>query len=146
MKEDHQKALKRVTLFFLLNPVPFNSQNYQKQKRPRTSDQSLCRLWNRFTKIPLYISYVLSDQVWWCNVEPFLSYSKNCICKFMQANLWYHKLIIPLSFLFESGKCGKEGIKLQKFEYLKNKKSSLDEIKNISQFLKAYHLMKKKNW
>ena len=32
---------------------------------------------------------------------------------------------------FESGKCGKEGEKLQKFEYLKNKKSFLDEIKNI---------------
>ena len=32
---------------------------------------------------------------------------------------------------FESGKCGKEVKKLQKFEYLKNKKSFLDEIKNI---------------
>ena len=32
---------------------------------------------------------------------------------------------------FESGKYGKEGEKLQKFEYLKNEKSFLDEIKNI---------------
>ena len=32
---------------------------------------------------------------------------------------------------FESGKCGKEGEKLQKFEYLKNEKSFLDELKNI---------------
>ena len=32
---------------------------------------------------------------------------------------------------FESEKCGKEGKKLQKFEYLENEKSSLDEIKNI---------------
>ena len=32
---------------------------------------------------------------------------------------------------FESRKCGKEGKKLQKFEYLKTKKSSLDEIKII---------------
>ena len=32
---------------------------------------------------------------------------------------------------FEPGKCGKEEEKLQKFEYLKNKKSFLDEIKNI---------------
>ena len=31
---------------------------------------------------------------------------------------------------FEFGKCGKEGKKLQKFEYLK-KESFLDEIKNI---------------
>ena len=29
------------------------------------------------------------------------------------------------------GRCDKEGKKLQKFEYLKNKKSFLDEIKNI---------------
>ena len=31
----------------------------------------------------------------------------------------------------EFGKGGKEGKKLQKFEYLKNEKSFLDEIKNI---------------
>ena len=28
---------------------------------------------------------------------------------------------------FETGKCGKEGEKLQKFEYLENEKSFLDE-------------------
>ena len=32
---------------------------------------------------------------------------------------------------FESGKCGKEGKKLQKFEYLEAEKSFLDEIKSI---------------
>ena len=32
---------------------------------------------------------------------------------------------------FESGKCGKEEEKKQKFEYLENKKSFTDEIKNI---------------
>ena len=32
---------------------------------------------------------------------------------------------------FESGNCGDEGEKLQKFEYLENEKSFLDEIKNI---------------
>ena len=31
--------------------------------------------------------------------------------------------------LFESGKFGKGGKKLQKFEYLENEKSSLDEMK-----------------
>ena len=31
----------------------------------------------------------------------------------------------------ESGNCGKEGKKLQKFGYLENEKSSLDEIKSI---------------
>ena len=32
---------------------------------------------------------------------------------------------------FESGRCGKEGKKLQKFEYPENEKSFFDEIKNI---------------
>ena len=32
---------------------------------------------------------------------------------------------------FEFGKCGKEEEKLEKFEYLENKKRFLDEIKNI---------------
>ena len=32
---------------------------------------------------------------------------------------------------FESGKCGMEGKKLQKFEYLENEKSFLGEIKSI---------------
>ena len=44
---------------------------------------------------------------------------------------------------FESGKRGKEEEKIQKFEYFENKKSFLDEIKNIFQFLKGYHLVKK---
>ena len=47
------KSLTKVTLFSLLNPVPFNRQNYQKQKGPETSDQSLFRLQNKFRKIPL---------------------------------------------------------------------------------------------
>ena len=32
---------------------------------------------------------------------------------------------------FESGKYGKGGEKIQKFQYLQNKKSILEEIKNI---------------
>ena len=77
-----------------------------------------------------FISYISSDQVWWRNIKRFSSYSKNYICKFMQTNSWDHKLfhfICPS----ESGKCGKEGKKLQKFEYLQNEKSFFDEIKNI---------------
>ena len=61
MKEDYQKALKRVTLFFLSNPVPFNRQNYQKQKGPGTSDQSLFRLQNEFRKTPLLVMYYLTN-------------------------------------------------------------------------------------
>ena len=46
-----------------------------------------------------FICYILSDQVWWCDVKQFLSYSKNYICKFMQVNSWHHKLFhFHLSF------------------------------------------------
>ena len=53
------KSLKKVTSFFLPNPVPFNRQNYKKQKGRGTSGQPLFRLQNKFRKIP-FISYVLS--------------------------------------------------------------------------------------
>ena len=60
MKEDYRKALKMLTLFFLSNPVPFSSQNYQQnQKGTGTSDQSLFRLRNKFRKIPLLVMYYL---------------------------------------------------------------------------------------
>ena len=71
------------------------------------------------------IRYILSDQVWCCNVKQFLIYSKNYICKFMQASRWEHKLL-HFHCHFESGNCGKEGE-----NYKKNKKSFLNEIKNI---------------
>ena len=56
------------------------------------------------------------------------------ILKITSANLC--KLIYDINYStsicrFESGKCGKEGKKLQKSEYLENEKSFLDEIKNI---------------
>ena len=44
-------------LFFLLNPVPFNGQTYKKQKGLGTSDQSLFKLQNKFTKISLLVIY-----------------------------------------------------------------------------------------
>ena len=59
LKKDYQKALKKLNLFFLLNPVPFNGQNYQKQKEPGASDQSLSMLQNKFRKIPLLVMYYL---------------------------------------------------------------------------------------
>ena len=78
-----------------------------------------------------FISYTLSDQVWWCNIKWFFL----VIRKITSANLSkpIHDIInySPSICPFESGKCGKEGEKLQNFEYLKNKKSFLDEIKNI---------------
>ena len=77
-----------------------------------------------------FICYILSDQVSWCNVKQFLSYSKNT-----SASLWksirdiinYSTSTCP----FGSGKCEKEGEKIQKFVYLENEKSFLDEIKTI---------------
>ena len=68
----------------------------QKQKGPGTSDQLLFKLQNKFRKLPLLLIY---DHIWWCNIEWFLSYFKNFICKFMQLNLWHHNLFhFHLSF------------------------------------------------
>ena len=60
MKEDSQKALEKLTLFFLLNPALFCGQSYQKQKGPGTSDQLLFRLQNKFRKIPSLVIYYLT--------------------------------------------------------------------------------------
>ena len=49
------------------------------------------------------------------------------LCKSIHGIINYSTFICP----FEPGKCGKEGKKLQKFEYLENEKSFLDEIKNV---------------
>ena len=57
MKGDYQKHLKKLTLLFLSNPVPFNGQSYKKQKGIGTSDQSLFRLRNKFKKISLLVIY-----------------------------------------------------------------------------------------
>ena len=59
LKEDYQKALKKFTLFFLSNPVPFNGQSYQKQKGPATCHQSLFSTQNKFRKVPLFVLYYL---------------------------------------------------------------------------------------
>ena len=98
MKEDYQKALKKLSLFFLSNQVSFNRQSYEKQKGLETSDQLLFRLQTNLRKTSFY-SYIVSDQVWWYNIKQFSNYSKNYICKFMQANSWHHKLFhFHLSF------------------------------------------------
>ena len=60
LKEDYRKALKKLTLFFLSNPVPFNEQSYKKQRRPGTSDQSLFRLQKKFRNIVLLAIYYLT--------------------------------------------------------------------------------------
>ena len=49
------------------------------------------------------------------------------LCQLVNGIINYSTSICPIEF----GKCGKERKKLQKFEYLQNEKSFLDEIKNI---------------
>ena len=49
-----------LTLFFVSNPVSFNSWNYQKHKGSGTSDQSLFRLQKKVQKYS-FIRYILSD-------------------------------------------------------------------------------------
>ena len=61
LKEGYQKSLKKSTVFFLSNPVPFNGQDYGKQKGPGTRDQLLVILQNRFRKIPLLIMYYSTE-------------------------------------------------------------------------------------
>ena len=53
----------------------------------------------------------------------------------MQDNLWHHKYSTSIC-PFESGKCGKERKKLQKFEYLENEISFLDEITSFDEKIK----------
>ena len=50
-----------LTQFFLLYPVPFYGQNYEKQKGPGTSYQSFFRLKNMFRKIPFLLIYHLGS-------------------------------------------------------------------------------------
>ena len=72
-------SLKKLTLFFLSKPVPFNGQDYEKHKGPGTSDQFLYRLQNKFRKIlllALYYLFKFDDVIY----QWFLSYYKNYIC------------------------------------------------------------------
>ena len=128
LKEDYQKAFKKSIFFFLPNPVPFNGQRYQKQKGPGTSDQSLSRLQNKLRKILLLVIYYLTkfDDVIESGFWVIPKTASANLCKAIYDIINYSTSIC----LSVSGKCGKEGRKIQKLEYLKNEKSFLDEIKN----------------
>ena len=92
------------------------------------------------------LCYILSEQVCWCNVKQFLSYSKIYICKFMQVNSWHHKLF-NFHLTFWNWKVWKGREKTQKFKYPENKNSFLDEIKNIFHgFVRAIIWWKIKTW
>ena len=129
MKEDYQKALKKVTSFFLSNLVYLNRQNYWKQHGSGTSGQSLFRLRDKFRKIPFLVMYYLTkfDDVIQSGSWVFLKITSANLCKPIYDVINYSTSICP----FEFGMCRKERKKLQKLEYLENEKSFLDEIKNI---------------
>ena len=129
MKEDYQKFFKRGTLFFLLNAVPFNRQNYQKQKGPGNKDQSLFRLQKNFRKTLLLVMYYLikSYDVIKNGFWVILKIISANLCKSNYGIIDYSTSFFP----FESGKCGKEVKKLQKIEYLENENNFLDGTKNI---------------
>ena len=136
MKKDDYKALKKF-------PVLFNGQSYQKEG-PGTSDQLLFRLQNKFRKIPLLVMYYLTK------FNDVIESSFWVIPKITSPYLWkpIHNIInYPTSiFHFEFRNCGKEGKLLQKFEYIENKKSFFNEIKNIfCSFWRAIIWWKNKN-
>ena len=105
------KTLKNVTFIFfcwtqsLLMDKAIKKQRGLKLVTSRSSGYET-------TSQNFFISYVLYDQVWWCNIKRFLSYSKNYTCKFMQANSWHHKLFhFHLFFRIEKLWKGKGKIK-----------------------------------
>ena len=59
-KEDDQNALKKLSLLFVSHSVPSNVQDYEKEKGPGASDQSLSRIQKKFTKILLLVMYYLT--------------------------------------------------------------------------------------
>ena len=85
MKEDYQKALNKLTLFFLSNPAPFNGQIIKNKKMSRNKDQLLFKL----TKFDVIIPKITSAH----------------LCKPIHDIINYSTSICPI----ESGKCGKEG-------------------------------------
>ena len=87
------------------------------------------RLPNKFRKIPLLVIYYQTkfDDIIWSGFWVIPKTTSANFCKTIHDIINYSTSNCP----FESGNSGKEGKKSQKFEYLKNEKSFLDEIKNI---------------
>ena len=61
LKEDYQKAFKKVNFIFSFEPCLFNGQNHQKQKGPGSRGQLLFSLRNKFKKIPSLVMYYLIE-------------------------------------------------------------------------------------
>ena len=123
MKWDCQKPLKKLTLFFLLNLVPFNGQVF---KNKRGLELVTSRLQNKFTKkIVIIFCLTKFDGVKQSSFWVIWKITPANLCKPIHDFINYSISICP----FESGKCGTAVEELQKFEYLEYEKSFLDEIK-----------------
>ena len=117
MKKDY----KKVTLFFLSNPVPFNIKNYKKQKGVELVTR-------RSSKQALKYSLISDSLINWTNLMkcgfwliPKITSANSC--KRIYDIINYSTFICP----FEFGKSGNEGKKIRK--YHENKKSFFNEIK-----------------
>ena len=98
----------------------------------------------KFRKIPLLVIHYLTkfDDVIWSSCWVISKIISASLCKPIHDIINYSISICP----FVSGKCGKEVKKLQKIEYLENKKSFLVEIKNtFHSFWRAIFWWKNKN-
>ena len=85
-----------------MNPIPFNKQSYQKQKGPGTSDQSLCRLQNKFIKISLLVMYYLTkfDGVIQSSFGVFPKITPANLCKPIHGILKYSTSICLLKSVY----------------------------------------------
>ena len=111
LKGDYQKDFKKLCLSFLWNQVPFNGQDYEKQRELELMHQSLFSLQSKFRKIPLLAMYYLTK----------LDVIYSCCWVIPKITSTNHKLIpFLLSFWIWKGWKGRE--KLQKLEYLLRKK------------------------
>ena len=138
LKGGYQKPLKKLTWFFfrtqslLIEKVIKNKRGLE-LVTSRSSDYEK----------KLFILFTLSDEVWWCNIKRFWSYSKNYTCKVMQASSWHHKLFY-FHLFFCIWKAWKERGKITKIWISRERKELFRwNKKHFSQFLKENHLAKK---
>ena len=132
MREDYQKALQKLTLFFLSNPVPSNGQSYKKQKGLGTCDQSLFRWSNKFKKISLLVVYYQTT------FDGAIQSSSWVIPKLTPANLCDHKLFHFHLFFWiwkvwkESGKITKTWISWEQKELFRWNKQHFSVFEGLS--------------
>ena len=130
MKEDYQKAIKKLALFFFFRTQSLLMGKIIKTKGGLELVTSRSSGYEASSK-NIFISYVLFDQLWWCNIkrffELFQKITSTNLCKPIHDIINYSTSTCP----FESGKCGKEGKKFWKIVYLENEKSFFNVIKNI---------------